>query len=69
MSDEETRAQSPEDSSSENEQNKAMTRRQFLIGSGVSLVVGAAGAAGMGAMTPQTASQGNLRSTKPFLSR
>jgi carbon-monoxide dehydrogenase small subunit len=52
MSDEETRAQSPEDSSSENEQTKAMTRRQFLIGSGVSLVVGAAG---MGAMTPQTA--------------
>lgn len=53
MSEEVTRDPSPEDSSTENEQNKAITRRQFLIGSGVSLVVGAAGAAGV--MTPRTA--------------
>jgi aerobic-type carbon monoxide dehydrogenase small subunit (CoxS/CutS family) len=60
MSDEETRAPSPpEDSASgsneQDEQMKAMTRRQFLIGSGVGLVVGAAGAAGVGAMTSKPA--------------
>lgn len=57
MSDEETRDPSPaEDGSTEpSEQMKAMTRRQFLIGSGVGVVVGAAGAVGVGAMTSKPA--------------
>lgn len=52
MSDEEIRDPSPPEQSTsssteQDEQSKAMTRRQFLIGSGVGLVVGAVGAAGV----------------------
>ena len=49
MSEEETRDSSPNPEASEgsSDQNKAVTRRQFLIGAGAGLVVGAAGAAGV----------------------